>query len=139
MRERMAGQVALATGLLVVLAAVAFAWLRNPSDRSAPAAVQVTAPVRLEGAAARGRAVFEREMCGACHSVAGEGNLRHPLDGAGARYSREELRKWIVPGPEMKSKLPARVFEAKQQFAEITPEDLDALVDYLSTLRAPPR
>jgi len=131
MRELLAKRIALATGLLVILAAAGFAARRNFLPGAEP---QPPMPVDAV-AAAKGRAIYEREMCAACHSVAGEGNTRHPLDAVGARLSPEDLRMWIAPPPAMESKFPPAAYHAKQQFHELPASELDALADYLRSLQ----
>ena len=36
-----------------------------------------------------GRRVYDREGCAICHSIEGKGKRGHPLDGIGARLSKE--------------------------------------------------
>ncbi len=145
MRELLAKRIALATGLLAIVAAVGFAAWQNrvrrpeppPPASARPAGPPIGPPVGPidAQAIAKGRAIYERELCATCHSIAGEGNTRRPLDGVGARLSAEEVRRWIAPPPEMESKLPARVFQAKQQFRQLSADELDALAQYLGSLR----
>lgn len=79
-------------------------------------------------AAARGAAVYEAQRCGTCHSVAGKGSQRSPLDGVGAKLNQDQLRKWVVAPREMDPKVRKRPYK-------LSPEDLDALVAWLSTLK----
>lgn len=75
-----------------------------------------------------GRRVYEREGCAMCHSIAGQGRRRHPLDGVGSRLGKEDLRKWIVSPQEMKP-------DVEKKSYRLPPEDLDALLEYLGSLR----
>lgn len=75
----------------------------------------------------QGKRVYERERCAMCHSIAGKGNRRNPLDGAGSRLSREEIRKWIVAPQEIKPGV-------KKKAYKLSPADLDALIDYIRSL-----
>lgn len=78
----------------------------------------------------RGHKVYDDQGCAACHSVAGVGNRRHPLDGVGARLPEETLRLWIVAPQQIAPKV------RKQAFDNLSPEDLAALVAYLRSLGA---
>ena len=37
-----------------------------------------------------------QQACARCHSIAGKGNPRRPLDGVGARRNAAELRDWNI-------------------------------------------
>jgi cytochrome c2 len=75
-----------------------------------------------------GRQVYEREGCAMCHSIAGKGSRRVPLDGVGGRLGREEIRRWIVAPQEMKPGV-------KKEPYHIAEQDLDMLVEYLRSLK----
>jgi mono/diheme cytochrome c family protein len=77
---------------------------------------------------ARGQEVYRRLGCPACHSVAGVGNRRHPLDGVGGRLGPDDLRKWIVAPATMKPGV------RKPAYDKTPKDDLDAVLEYLSTL-----
>ena len=91
--------------------------------------------VKKQALIATGRSVFETQGCMLCHSIAGKGNPRSPLDGVGGRYSAEAIRQWILAPVELKNKLPARAFQAKQTYRHLPVEELDALVAYLKNLK----
>ena len=84
-------------------------------------------PAAEEKTLALGRRVYDREGCAMCHSIAGTGKRRHPLDGVGARLKREDIRKWIVSPREMNPEVRKKAYQLSQ-------EDLDALIEYLSSL-----
>lgn len=126
MRERWAIGLALLTGLLVILASAALAAVKNPQSAPAPAPAQSDP--------GRGRAVFEAQDCQRCHSVAGQGSPRSPLDDVGARYSRAELRDWVTGAEVIAEELSPRALRAKQAYATLPADDLDALLDYLAAL-----
>lgn len=91
-----------------------------------PAAAQDTT-AQIE----RGKQVYTEQRCQLCHSVAGTGNRRYPLDGVGRKLTAEQIRKWIVAPQEMNPKVRKRAYD------KLLPSDLEALVVYLQRLRKP--
>jgi len=77
----------------------------------------------------RGAEVYREQKCQACHSIAGVGNRRYPLDGVGSKLTEEAIRKWIVAPREMNPKVSKRAYD------ELSKGDLEALVAYLKSLR----
>ena len=137
MRERLARGVAFLAAALLVLLALAFARAQNPAPRApgaagAPAAAELPRDRALVEA---GRAVYQAQGCARCHSIAGSGNPRYPLDGVGARLGPADLRNRIVGAGELEHRLPAGVLRAKQAYRKLPRRDLDALVAFLETLR----
>lgn len=142
MREQWARNIAIATGILIVLLAILFAKLHNPSIPSngivgEPVSDQPSSVVLSEADAdkqaliATGRSVLKAQSCLGCHSIAGEGNPRFPLDGVGKRRTAEAIRQWILASAELKDQLPAGAFQVKQAYRHLPSEDIDALVTYL--------
>jgi len=85
---------------------------------------------------ARGAKVFADQKCSLCHSVAGKGNAKGPLDDAGAKFSTEEIRAWIVDPAGMTAKQNAtRKPPMPAKYGSLAKEDLDALVAYLASLK----
>ncbi|MDE3126795.1 MAG: cytochrome c [Gemmatimonadota bacterium] len=115
MRILLARLLVAVTGLVIVLMAAAFALIRNAA---------VAPPAATSDLVARGRAVYQAQRCGRCHSLGGEGNPAHPLDGVGARLVERDIRKWIVAPQEMNPRV------AKRGYA-LPAGELDALVAYL--------
>lgn len=138
MREHWARGLAMLTGLLVVLLSAAFAALQNPGGEPAPVGESGAAAGAAADAeaVARGRALFETHHCTRCHSIAGRGSPRSPLDGIGARLDRDELRQWIVADDAVREDLSPRTIAAKKSYAALPEEELDALVAYLASLGA---
>lgn len=140
MRERWARRLAMITGLMVLLLSAAFAAIQNPGGGEPPAVPASPTVAKAAGddpaLLARGRAVFDAQDCARCHSIAGQGSPRSPLDGVGARIPRDELRHWIIGGEAVAEELAPRVLAAKQPYAGLPAEDLDALVAYLASLDA---
>ena len=102
-------------------------------------AVAAVASVGLAQDAAkveRGKAVFAEQKCKMCHSVAGEGNAKGPLDGVGSKQSAAELKQWLVSPKEMADKAKATRKPPMKVFANLSTEDQDALVAYLLTLKS---
>jgi mono/diheme cytochrome c family protein len=150
LREKWARNIALLTGVLVLLLALMFAILQNPArkqtvpgnammDTSAIPATLSDSAMQKQTVIAAGRAVFEAQDCMRCHAVADEGNRRNPLDGVGERRSAEEIRQWILAPAELKDQLSAWAFQAKQAYRELPAEDIDALVIYLQSLKTQPQ
>lgn len=147
MRSLVAKCLALLTGVAILVLALLFGFLQNRPTEPAPITpretaggsgsnVAIEAPERSvptepnrEAELARGRAIYDRERCAACHSVRGEGNRRNPLDGVGARLDRDSLRRWIVEPEAMDP--PVR----KPDYDGISEIDLAALVAWLESLR----
>lgn len=143
MREKLARLIAILTGLMVLLLAIAFAAIQNPELTQAPvvSAEKVLPPVYTESIVLNpehikaGHLVYQQQACALCHSIAGEGNIRNPLDGVGTRRTPEELRNWIVGADVLEGTIPQRAFKMKQDFKELPDHELDMLVTYMQSLR----
>jgi mono/diheme cytochrome c family protein len=85
--------------------------------------------------AADGEKVFAAQKCSICHSIAGQGNKKGPLDGVGARLSADDTRLWITNAPEMAAKAKAGRKPAMKAYAGLSKAEVDALVAYLQTLK----
>jgi mono/diheme cytochrome c family protein len=145
MRELWARNIAFLTGVLVVMLAIMFAMIQNPSEpprstvgeavtKQPPMDLQFEADTEKQALITAGRKVFETKNCMGCHSIAGEGNPRYPLDGVGERRSAEAIRQWILAPTELKNQLPAGVFLVKQAYRNLSLQDVDALVAYLRSV-----
>jgi mono/diheme cytochrome c family protein len=159
MRERISVGVAVAAVVVLVTLSAVFARSQNPSvdfspaeaeqtPGTSPAAAATPDPASPAAAAAsvatpadstRGRAIFASKGCPRCHSVAGEGNARNPLDGVGARRTPAELRAWTLGAEVLADSLPPSAFRAKQAFQQMPAEELGPLITYLSSLKQPPK
>ena len=109
-----------------------FAWLdQGVCDRS-----NLRDGVAGDGAGGRGEgpAAFVDQKCSLCHSVAGKGNVKGPLDNVGKKLTAADIRAWITDAQAMTAKTKATRTPAMKQFSLPT-EDVDALVAYLSTLK----
>ena len=87
--------------------------------------------------ATSGKQVFTESKCAVCHSIAGEGNKKGPLEGVGARLTAAEIRQWITAAPDMAAKAKADRKPPMKANTTLAKEDLDALVAYLQTLKTP--
>jgi cytochrome c2 len=115
---------AIGTGLLIVAVSLLFAATQNRSPAGSVVAEVAESTSPLE----HGTEVYARERCMMCHSIAGKGNRRSPLDGVGSRLSPEEIRKWITAPSEMQPGIKKKAFQ-------LSDRDLNDLVDYLLSLR----
>lgn len=93
-----------------------------------------TAAAQDREAAARGAQVYAEQKCSACHSVAGQGNQRGPLDDVGSRLSAEELRQWLINPRVMTEKTNATRKPLMPAYTTLPKEDIEALVVYMQTL-----
>ncbi|OLD64467.1 MAG: hypothetical protein AUI47_05830 [Acidobacteria bacterium 13_1_40CM_2_68_5] len=80
------------------------------------------------GKVEKGQKVYADKHCSMCHSIAGKGNPKTPLDGVGSKMSADDLKKYIINPKSVKpdSKMMAN--------PNLPAEELDALIVYLKTL-----
>jgi ubiquinol-cytochrome c reductase cytochrome b subunit len=98
----------------------------SPEFHAQPLPPQLT--VGLSGDAVQGAELFHAKGCEACHMIAGEGGNRGPnLTVVGNRLTREQLVWRIANGG---TNMPA-------YGGNLSPKELDALVDFLQTRRSP--
>ena len=158
MREIIARLVSVLTVCVVGALSLLFASVHNPRGRtpaangsapSAPTAASAAGAVAIQApkpSAAqtpfapaaeveRGRGVYAQNNCATCHSIAGEGNPRNPLDGVGGIWSAKELEDWITGAGAAAEILPATIAKRKQRYQSLTREDMNALLAYLSSLK----
>jgi mono/diheme cytochrome c family protein len=83
----------------------------------------------------RGKAVYTEQKCKMCHSIAGEGNAKGPLDDVGSKVSAADLKHWLVNPKEMTEKTKSTRKPPMKSFATLSAEDQDALVAYMLTLK----
>jgi len=135
MRERWARALAIGTAATVLLLSAAFAAVMNSpaGDPAAPAAVAASKPDPEQ--ISRGQAVYDENHCARCHSIDGKGSPRSPLDGVGSRLGREELHDWVVAADSVQDELSPRAITAKQRYVELPEDQMNALLDYLASLK----
>ena len=109
----------------------------TPVDSSTPPATTVAPVVPTPGQepGAAGLESIKTLGCLTCHSIAGTGNPRHPLDGVGSQWTAEQLHAWITGSGFAADRLPASVARRKQQYTRIPQEEMDALIGFLSDLK----
>jgi cytochrome c5 len=143
MRERLAMGVAVFTVAVLVTLAVVFTRAQNPTvaaaldDPSRPETPDASSAssAETEPDTLRGRAVYESTGCQRCHSIAGIGNPRVPLDDVGSRRTPEQLRAWTLGADALADSLPPSAMRAKRAYRELAETDIRDLVFYLRTLR----
>jgi mono/diheme cytochrome c family protein len=108
---------------------------------AAAAALTVTTAglASAQDAKAKGEKVYAAQKCSMCHSIAGKGNVKGPLDSVGSKLSAEEIRQWIVDPAGMTAKAKAErkppMTTVAAKLKALPKEDVDALVAYLSSLK----
>jgi mono/diheme cytochrome c family protein len=83
---------------------------------------------------AKGEKVFVDQKCSLCHSIAGKGNAKGPLDDVGGKLKADEIRAWITDAKGMTAKTKSTRKPDMKQYT-LPKEDVDALVAYLSSLK----
>jgi mono/diheme cytochrome c family protein len=84
--------------------------------------------------AAKGEKVFADQKCSLCHSIAGKGNAKGPLDNVGGKLSAADIRAWIADAKGMTAKTKAERKPEMKAYS-LPKDDVDALVAYLTTLK----
>jgi cytochrome c2 len=77
---------------------------------------------------AKGQQVYAAQHCSMCHSIAGKGNTKNPLDDVGSKMTAEEMKKYINNPKSVKADTKMKAY------ASLAGDDLDALITYLLTL-----
>ena len=83
----------------------------------------------------KGKQAYTANKCQTCHSVNGVGNKKGELDTVGATLKEDEIREWIVNAPAMAAKTNAARKPPMKAYTNLSKDDLDALVAYLSSLK----
>ena len=100
------------------------------------------AAARAEDAAKveKGKKVYAEAKplaCKTCHSVAGVGNGKGPLDGVGSKLTAADIKAWIRTPKEMTAKAKATRKPPMPAYppAKLSDENLGALTAYLLSLK----
>ena len=81
-----------------------------------------------------GQKVYTAQKCSICHSVAGVGNKKGPMEDAAAKLSADDIRQWITDAPAMATKTNAARKPAMKAYT-LPKEELDGLVAYVLSLK----
>jgi mono/diheme cytochrome c family protein len=84
---------------------------------------------------AKGAALFADQKCTLCHAVAGKGNVKRPLDGAGARLDAATVKLWLTDPKAAEAKTGKKGTPTMKSFATLPQADIDALVAYVMSLK----
>jgi mono/diheme cytochrome c family protein len=83
----------------------------------------------------KGMKVYADQKCSVCHSIAGVGNAKGPLDSVGLRLTADDVREWMIHPAEMTKKTNAPRKPLMRAYPSLPKEDLDALVAYMLSLK----
>jgi mono/diheme cytochrome c family protein len=83
---------------------------------------------------AEAQKVFTGQKCALCHSVAGKGNAKGPLDEVGSKLSADDIRAWITDAKGMTAKTKA-TRKPEMKAYTLPKEEVDDLVEYLSAMK----
>jgi mono/diheme cytochrome c family protein len=101
--------------------------------------VGVARPAAAAGqddAVKKGEQVYAAQKCSTCHSIAGKGSKRVPLDGVGKKISADETREWIVHPKEMSTKTNStKKPPMPDKYSKLPAAEIDALVAYMQSLK----
>jgi mono/diheme cytochrome c family protein len=95
-----------------------------------------TLPAGAQDAVKKGQEVYAAQKCQTCHSIAGKGSKKNPLDGVGAKLSADEIRQWITNPTEMTKKANStKKPPMPNKWSKLPAADVDALVAYMQSLK----
>ena len=100
----------------------------------AAVALLAALPATAQDLKAKGEKIFTDQKCSLCHSVAGKGNVKGPLDGVGSKLSEADIRAWITDANAMTTKTAATRKPVMKQYS-LPKDDVDALVAYVASLK----
>jgi mono/diheme cytochrome c family protein len=83
----------------------------------------------------QGIKAYAAQKCSICHSIAGAGNKKFPLDGVGTKLSAAEIREWIVNPLDAAKKANSTAKPAMKAYPTLSKAELDALVAYMQSLK----
>jgi mono/diheme cytochrome c family protein len=98
-------------------------------------ALAVSSTAYAQDKVEKGMKVYTEQKCSLCHSIAGKGNVKGPLDGVGTKLKEADLREWIVDPKAMTAKTKAERKPLMKAYPNLPKEDVDALVAYMMTLK----
>jgi mono/diheme cytochrome c family protein len=83
----------------------------------------------------QGMKVYDAQKCSMCHSIAGKGNKKLPLDGVGKKLSAADIKEWITDPRSAEKKHNATGKPPMKPYASLPAADVDALVSYMQSLK----
>lgn len=86
-----------------------------------------------KASAEEGAKVYAAQKCSICHSIAGVGNKKLPLDGVGTKLTTDQIREWIA-NPVEAAKKHNSAAKPPMRAYKLPPAELDALVAYMKSL-----
>jgi mono/diheme cytochrome c family protein len=87
------------------------------------------------GDAKKGEALYGTQKCSMCHSVAGKGNKKYPLDGVGAKLSAADIKEWLINPDAQHAKKGDKPVMKMKSYKSLSADDIDSLVAYVQTLK----
>jgi mono/diheme cytochrome c family protein len=100
------------------------------------AAVWLTAAGSATGQdLAHGAKVYADQKCAVCHSIAGKGNTKGPLDDVGSRLKADEIREWMTDPAAMTKKTNAARKPPMRGYPDLPKQDLQDLTAYMLSLK----
>jgi len=101
------------------------------------ALVAIATPAQAQSTdlVAKGQAVYAAQKCSMCHSIAGKGQAKGPLDDVGGKLKVEDIREWIVNPAKMTKEHNVTRKPAMKAYSNLPKEDLEALVAYMASLK----
>lgn len=84
---------------------------------------------------ARGVKVYADQKCAVCHSIAGKGNAKGPLDDVGSRLKADEIREWMTDPAAITKRTNATRKPPMRAYPDLSKQDLDDLTAYMLSLK----
>ncbi|MGE3275319.1 MAG: cytochrome c [Vicinamibacterales bacterium] len=85
--------------------------------------------------AAQGEQLFAQQRCSICHSVAGKGNTKFPLDNAGSRLTPDVVELWLTDPKAAEAKTGKTGTPKMRSYAKLSADEIAALVAYVMSLK----
>jgi mono/diheme cytochrome c family protein len=108
-----------------ILAATLFSIALAPAVAMAQDAAKVEA----------GKKLYTAQKCQMCHSIAGVGNKKYPLDGVGKKLNDADLKLWLVDPKAAEKKFNSTAKPPMKAYANLPAADIDAMVAYMKSLK----
>jgi mono/diheme cytochrome c family protein len=85
--------------------------------------------------AARGAKLYADQKCAVCHSIAGKGNAKGPLDDVGSRLKADEIREWMTDPAAITKRTNAARKPPMRAYPDLSKQDLEDLTAYMLSLK----